>query len=137
MVVQSQLEALGLNVEIVDLEWGAFLETYVQDLGAWDLAVIPQVVKNEPSQTLGWPGGGPGSFDGDNPQAQEMVAKYFGATTIEEAQAQYDDIQQFIEDQRPLSRLGDLRVPWAATTALQPLPVFDSMVNWWSVDFAK
>ncbi|MEB4613801.1 ABC transporter substrate-binding protein [Leucobacter sp. M11] len=135
VMVQAQLQALGMNVEVESLEWAAFIERYLNDQDSWDLGLIPQVVKNEPTQTIGFVPGNPGYSDSDELHA--LLESYRSAPTIEDAQLLYNDMQQYVEDLRPLSRLGDAHSLFATSDRVKSFPIFDSTVIWWNAEMAE
>lgn len=135
VMLQAQLEELGMTVQLEGLEWAAFIEKYLNDQSSWDIGLIPQVVKNDPTQTIGFVPGNPGYLESDRLDA--LLSEYRAAPTIAEAQELFNDMQQYVEDVRPLSRIGDSHERFAQTTALAPLPVFNSTVTWWNVAAAQ
>lgn len=136
VVLQDQMSKIGVNIEIEAMEWAAFIDRYLNDYPSWDLGVITQAVKNEPTQTIGWVSNNPGYQNG-NPELERLEKEYRSAKSIEEAQGLYNDMQQYIEDLRPLSRLGDTHDMWAASSRLENFEVFDASVLWWNVTQAK
>ncbi|MFD1202277.1 ABC transporter substrate-binding protein [Leucobacter albus] len=135
VVLQDQMAAIGVNVSIEAMEWAAFIDRYLNDYDSWDLGIITQVVKNEPTQTIGWVSSNPG-YQAGSPELAALEAAYRGAETLADAQALYDDMQQYIEDLRPLSRLGDTHDLFAYSTRLENLAVFDASITWWNVTAA-
>ncbi|MBP6685110.1 MAG: hypothetical protein KA158_06785, partial [Leucobacter sp.] len=132
VVLQDQMSEIGIDVSIESMEWAAFIERYINDQESWDLGVITQVVKNEPTQTIGWVSNNPGYQAGD-PELTRLEAKYRSSATLEEAQGMYGDMQQYIEDVRPLSRLGDTHDLFATSTRLANVNVFDASIQWWNI----
>lgn len=136
VVLQDQMAKIGVNVEIESMEWAAFIDRYLNDYDSWDLGIITQAVKNEPTQTIGWVSNNPGYQDGDA-ELERLEKAYRGAPTLAEAQDLYGEMQQYIEDLRPLSRLGDTHEMWAASTSLDNFEVFDASVLWWKITPAQ
>ncbi|KIP52808.1 hypothetical protein [Leucobacter komagatae] len=89
-------------------------------------------MKNEPTQTIGWVSNNPGYQAGDTELAR-LEKEYRGSATIEDAQGLYDEMQQYIEDLRPLSRLGDTHDMFASSSRLDNIKVFDASITWWNV----
>lgn len=135
VMVQAQLKEVGVNVNVESLEWAAFIDRYLDGQDSWDLAIIPQVVKNEPSQTIGFVVGNPGYTD--SAEVTTLLDTYRSAPTIEDAQSVYNDMQQYVEDVRPLSRIGDAYALYATTDKVKSLPVFDSTIVWWNAELAN
>lgn len=135
VVVQAQLKDLGMNVELEALEWSAYSELYLENWDAWDIAVHPTISWPEPSQTIGFAPERPGYIQSE--RLTNLLADYRAVPTLDEARTFYDEMQQYIEDLRPVSQLGDAHNVYAATTALGEIPVFDSTIVWWKVQYAS
>ena len=135
VVVQSQLQKAGINVELQTLEWASYFEQFLNRQDSWDMSVFPQVPQLDPSQTVGFSSARPGFWS--TPRLNDLLTKYRNAPTLEAAAAMYDEMQQYIEDTRPLSRLGDVHEVFAASTNLQQIPTFDGSAVWWAVDFKR
>lgn len=136
VVLQDQMSEIGIDVNIESMEWAAFIERYLNDQESWDLGIITQVVKNEPTQTIGWVSNNPGYQAGDA-TLERLEAQYRSSETLADAQGMYDEMQQYIEDLRPLSRLGDTHDLFAASTRLANVNVFDASIQWWNITEAQ
>lgn len=130
VVFQEQLKAIGIPVELEAMEWGAYIERYLNDQESWDLTVLPAVTQPEPSTTVGFNEDRPGYIPSE--RIETLLSTYRALPSLDEAASFYDDMQQYIEDVRPLVKLGDVANVYAATTDLD-VPVFDSTIQWWSV----
>jgi peptide/nickel transport system substrate-binding protein len=135
VVVESQLKALGVNVTLEALEWASYFEKYKNDRDSWDLTIIPQSTEPDPSQTVGFLPGRAGYHD--TPQLRDLLTRYGAAPTMDDARTLFDEMQSYLEEVRPLSRLGDAHNVFAATKKLGTVPVFASSIVWWQVDWAK
>ncbi|WP_022888123.1 ABC transporter substrate-binding protein [Agromyces italicus] len=132
VVLQEQLKAIGVSVELEAMEWGAYIERFLNDAESWDLTVFPAVTEPEPSTVIGFIRDFPGYIPSS--RFDEMSEKYRAIPTLEEASQYYDEMQQYIEDVRPLVKLGDVANVYAATKTLD-VPVFDSSIRWWELKY--
>lgn len=135
VIIQSQLKDAGINVEIDTLEWGTFSSRYDEDPESWDMAILPMLAAQDPSQTPGLSAGRPGYWP--TPELEQMLSNYRKAMTIEDANKQYDDLQAYIESVRPLTRIYDIHGTYGATEALGEVPVFNGAIVWWNVDYVS
>lgn len=132
VVVVEQLKAMGVDATLEAYEWGAFSEKYREHRDEWDFVVFPFGTELDPTQTIGFLPNRPGYFDG--PELQELLSKFRSAPTQEDASRLFSDMQQWIEDTRPMSRLGDAHNVYAATKDLN-LPWFDGQFVWWDASW--
>lgn len=135
VVVQSQLQKVGIKVDLQTREWASYFQQFLNDQGSWDMSVFPQVPQLDPSQTVGFSPARPGYWA--SPRLNDLLARYRSAPTLKDATAMYNEMQQYIEDTRPLSRLGDAHGVFAATTKLREIPTFDGTAMWWAVEFTE
>lgn len=133
VVIQDQLKEAGVPVELEAMEWASYIDRYLNDPASYDFSLLPDVTRLEPSQTIGFVEGRPGYIESDRLSA--LLTEYRALPTIAEAQTFYDELQQYIEDERPLTRVGDAINLYAGSNALSDVPVFDSTIVWWGVDF--
>ncbi|PRI12470.1 ABC transporter substrate-binding protein [Leucobacter massiliensis] len=129
VVVAEQLKSLGVDVQLDAYEWGAFSEKYRENRDEWDLVVFPFSTEVDPTQTIGFLPDRAGYFDG--PELQELLQRFRSAPTQAEASALYDDMQGYIEQTRPMSRIGDAHNVYAANKDLE-LPWFSEHFVWWN-----
>ncbi|WP_394617512.1 ABC transporter substrate-binding protein [Lentzea sp. JNUCC 0626] len=135
VVVQSQLQKVGIKVELQTREWASYFQQFLSEQTTWDMSVFPQVLQLDPSQTVGFSKSRPGYWA--SPRLDDLLARYRSAPTLKDATAMYDEMQRYIEDTRPLSRLGDNHGVYAATTRLRDVPTFDGAAVWWAVEFGE
>ncbi|WP_440312299.1 ABC transporter substrate-binding protein [Leucobacter chromiireducens] len=129
VVVVEQLKGMGVDATLDAYEWGAFSEKYRERRDEWDLVVFPFGTELDPTQTIGFLPTRAGYFDG--PELQKLLADFRGAPTQAEASALFSDMQQWIEDTRPMSRIGDAHNVYAANKDLD-LAWFDGHFVWWN-----
>ena len=133
VVIQQQLAGLGLKVKIESYDWPTFTEIRNKK-DAWDLMVLSNSFKFEPSQNLilskdfaGWT---------NDPKLEELLKKFRGAATMEEAKSLYDELQAWNQVYLPAAKVGDLDVVIAAGKHVGALPVMGGPV-WWSAKLAE
>lgn len=129
VVVVEQLKEMGVDATLDAYEWGAFSEKYRERRDEWDLVVFPFGTELDPTQTIGFLPTRAGYFDG--PELQALLTKFRGAPTQAEASALFDDMQSWIEEKRPMSRIGDAHNVYAANKNLDPA-WFDGHFMWWN-----
>ncbi|UTX53562.1 ABC transporter substrate-binding protein [Leucobacter aridicollis] len=129
VVVVEQLKGMGVAATLDAYEWGAFSEKYRERRDEWDLVVFPFGTELDPTQTIGFLPTRAGYFDG--PELQKLLADFRSAPTQADASALFSDMQQWIEDTRPMSRIGDAHNVYAANKDLD-LAWFDGHFVWWN-----
>ncbi|MCS3429470.1 ABC transporter substrate-binding protein [Leucobacter aridicollis] len=129
VVVVEQLKGMGVDATLDAYEWGAFSEKYRERRSEWDLVVFPFGTELDPTQTIGFLPTRAGYFDG--PELQALLTKFRSAPTQAEASALFDDMQSWIEETRPMSRIGDAHNVYAANKDLDPA-WFDGHFMWWN-----
>ncbi len=129
VVVVEQLKAMGVEATLDAYEWGAFSEKYRENRDEWDLVVFPFGTELDPTQTIGFLPTRAGYFDG--PELQALLAKFRSAPTQADASAIYDEMQEWIEETRPMTRIGDAHNVYAANKDLE-LPWFEGRFVWWN-----
>lgn len=130
VVVSEQLKGMGFDVKLDAYEWGAFSEKYREKRSEWDVVVFPFGQETDPTQTLGflpnraW-------YSEDNAKLQDLLKRFRAAPTQADASAMFDEMQQYIEDTRPMSRIGDAHNVYAANKDLE-LDWFEGHFTWWN-----
>lgn len=134
VVVVEQLKGMGVDATLDAYEWGAFSEKYRERRDEWDFVVFPFGTELDPTQTIGFLPTRAGYFDG--PELQALLAKFRGAPTQAEASAIFDEMQTWVEETRPMSRIGDAHNVYAANKDLE-LAWFDGHFTWWNAEWKK
>lgn len=130
VVVAEQLKEMGFEVKLDAYEWGAFSEKYREKRAEWDAVVFPFGQETDPTQTIGflpdraW-------YSEDNTELQDLLKRFRAAPTQADASAMFDEMQQYIEDTRPMSRIGDAHNVYAANKDLE-LDWFEGHFTWWN-----
>lgn len=130
VVVAEQLKEMGFDVQLDAYEWGAFSEKYREKRDEWDVVVFPFGQETDPTQTIGflpdraW-------YSADNAELQDLLQRFRAQPTQADASAMYDEMQQYIEDTRPMSRIGDAHNVYASNANLD-LDWFEGHFTWWN-----
>src|SRR5699024_4907946 len=105
VVIQSQLEGLGLNVKLEVYDWPTLLDK-TEDPDAYDIYVLNDLVTPQPTSHLymlpdfaGWT---------DSPELQELITSFRGKSTLEVAQEDYDALVESYYDYVPIVKVGDI-----------------------------
>ncbi|GGR13201.1 ABC transporter substrate-binding protein [Agromyces mediolanus] len=132
VVVAEQLKGIGVDVKLEALEWASYFDKYKEGRDEWDLTIIPQGTVTDPTQTVGFLPNRAGYYD--TPELHDLLARFRAAPTQDDATLIFDEMQQYIETYRPLTRLGDAHNVYAASKDLE-LPVFNSHFVWWNASW--
>ena len=133
VVVAEQLKEMGFTVTLDAYEWGAFSEKYREKRDEWDAVVFPFGQETDPTQTIGflpdraW-------YSADNAQLQDLLKRFRAQPTQADASAMFGEMQQYIEDTRPMSRIGDAHNVYASNTNLD-LDWFEGHFTWWNAEW--
>ena len=127
VVIEQLLRELGLDPELVVSDWATFSETR-DDPAAWEVMVLSNTPKIDPSSLAfmrkdfaGWT---------DSPELDAILADYRGSRTLEEARGKYDEIQRWVYDYVPVTKVADIKYLLASTTDVeQEIPLFGS-IDW-------
>lgn len=127
IVVQEQLSNLGLNVKLEVYDWPTFTERR-DDPNSYDISVMSSTAKIEPTSLTflrkdftGWT---------DSEELDEILERIRLAPSIEEAQGMYDDLQAWFMDYKPVVKLGDGDVLFAAGESVSDLVDVDGIIFW-------
>ena len=127
IVVQEQLKNLGINIKLEVYDWPTFTERR-NDPNSYDISVMSSTSKIEPTSLTfmrkdftGWT---------DSEELDEILERMRLAPSIEDAQAMYDDLQTWFMDYKPVVKLGDGDVLFAAGESVSPLVDVDGIIFW-------
>lgn len=127
VVVQQQLEGLGMDVDLEIYDWPTLLDKR-EDEGAYEIYIIGNVSVPEPSATVflledyaGWT---------DSDDLRSLVAEYRGKPTLEEAKSLFDDFQDFYWDYIPAIKIGDFNRVSSMRSTVKNVKYQDGFVLW-------
>lgn len=105
VVIQEQLKQIGINATLEIVDWPTALDLQQNNTDAWDAFVTSSQIVSTPPQLIvlspTWGGG----FD--DPKVTEAMKSIEAAPSLEEAQAQWDELQLYAwEELLPIVQLG-------------------------------
>jgi len=102
IVIQKQLEEIGINVNLEVYDWAAFLDLYRDDPDAWDILTLLNTMVPDPasleSLEQGWI---------DSPELDDLLLDFRSRPSLDEAMSLYDDIQEWYWDYVPVIKISD------------------------------
>ncbi|GAJ98290.1 LOW QUALITY PROTEIN: dipeptide-binding ABC transporter, periplasmic substrate-binding component [Geomicrobium sp. JCM 19055] len=103
VVLQQQMEQMGLNVAIEVYDWPTLLEMN-QDENAYDIFVLANVSAAEPGSNVFMNPDYPGWSE-----VPSVVDDFRASSTLEEAQDKYDEVLEWYWEYVPVVRIGDFK----------------------------
>lgn len=104
VVVQEQLEQIGMNVKLEVYDWPTFLD-YREDEDKWDIHIMANTEVPEPATTSflksslsGWV---------NSPELDKLLDEFKSKPTLEDAREMYDDLVEWYWDYLPVVKFGD------------------------------
>ncbi|MFV0503839.1 MAG: ABC transporter substrate-binding protein [Lachnospirales bacterium] len=126
IVLQEQLRQVGINAEVLNLDFPSFMETK-SDLGKWDIFITSNSYNVIPPQILAvnpqWAG-----FS--EPEVSEYLNKIRIAPSKEEAQEEWANLQQFIYEFGAATAIGHYKSAMATTDKVENFVYFDHPIYW-------
>ncbi|RCW76861.1 ABC transporter substrate-binding protein [Saliterribacillus persicus] len=126
IVVQEQLNQLGMNVEVENYDLATFLELKNQP-SEWDMFAAGTGYVTIPAQLLAL---NPGFAGLDDPTAQEMLAEVRTAETPEDAYANWDELQGYLYDSLSTTVFGHQKDIIATSDNVQGFEPFQAPILW-------
>ncbi|WP_018236196.1 ABC transporter substrate-binding protein [Ensifer sp. BR816] len=127
IVIQQQLQGLGLNVKVESYDWSTFVKVRA-DKNAWDLIIMAAVPKADPTQLIflnkDLPGGA------QDAGLEKILTKFRNAKTTEEAQKLYGDLDAWNQEYIPSVRIGEVDYPFAMSKRVEGLQVQYEPIPW-------
>lgn len=125
--LQQELESIGLNVKLDNYDWATLLDKMVDET-AYDINMIWLGYKPEPTahhflntQISGWT---------DSDELTELMAKFRGQPTLEDAKPVYDELQAWFYDYIPAIKLGDYNRVDSTRNTVENYQYSDRMILW-------
>lgn len=127
IVIQNQLEEIGMNVDLAVYDWPTFLE-YRDDEDAWDLFTVVNTAVPEPLTTnylnssyAGWT---------DSAELENLKEEFEGQKSLEDAEAYFDNLQQWFVDYKPIIKIGESNNIHGAGDHVQGLEFYRGFILW-------
>ncbi len=128
LVVQEELSKIGINATL-DVYDSATKSTRRSDKTAWELVVITNQTKVEPTQLTFFRSSFPGWTD--DPRVTELLADLMAAPSLDEAKTHYDGLQQWFVDYVPIAKLGDVSEVYAYRPEVTGIDALDPALIVW------
>src|SRR5690625_703982 len=108
VIVQSQLEAIGLNVTLDVYDWSTLLDTRSNHPDKYDIMLSWVGYKPEPT-SLHYFNPGVSGFT-DSPELDDLLEEFRGQPTLEDAKPVYEKLQQWLYyDYISTTKIGDFK----------------------------
>lgn len=127
IVVQRQLEEIGMNIDLAVYDWPTFLD-YRDNEDAWDIFTVVNTAVPEPLTTnylnnsyAGWT---------DSPELDELKEEFESQTSLEEAEAYFDHLQQWFVDYKPIVKIGESNNIHGVNDNVHGLEFYRGFVLW-------
>ncbi|OLO28115.1 ABC transporter substrate-binding protein [Alkalihalophilus pseudofirmus] len=127
VVLQQQLEKLGINTNLEVYDWPSFL-TKRSDPDAYDLLIGISSPKPDPTTMaflrndfVGWT---------ESPELDQIIEEFKSAPSLDEAKPVYDDLQKWFYDYKPISKLGDYTLVYGVRDHVENYNFLDGPIFW-------
>ncbi|MCC9069811.1 ABC transporter substrate-binding protein [Arthrobacter cryoconiti] len=128
VVIQQQLEAVGMKVDLDVTDYATVVEKRSKDTG-WDMAMASFVYQSNPSQLYAVSSTFAGSVK-DVPKRDQLLKDLRAAATPEAAQAVWATLQGYIwTDYLPFVFYGDFDTVFIGTDKVQNLELFQGVIG--------
>ena len=139
VIIQSQLQAIGIEVKIRTVEWAAFLKQFVTP-GYFDAVILGWTITQDPDAFDVWHssrvGGGLNFIGFANAEADAVLEA--GRSTFDQAtrKAAYDKFQEILHSEQPYTFLYvpyELSAVQKRFRGIEPTPagIFYNTNQWW------
>lgn len=127
VVIQEQLEQLGIDVELNVYDWATLLEKN-EDEDEYDMFVMGFVAVPEPSSLFFMRESYPGWTDSE--ELPGLLKKFRGKPSLEEAQDYYDTLLEWYWDYIPIIKIGDFNRVSSTRSTVSDFLYQDGFVFW-------
>lgn len=127
VVLQEQLQAIGMNVNLEVYDWPTLSDKIYQE-DAYDIFMMGNTPASEPTSSVFlWP-----DYAGwiDDPKLEQMIDEFRTLPTIEEAKPLFDDFQAWFYDYVPSIRFGDFNRVASTRDTVSDFQFQDGFVFW-------
>ncbi len=129
-VVKENLENIGIECEIITLDWASFVERR-KDSSFWDIYISAFTTVPLPQMKSYFQPSFPGWMDEESP-SYDVLKKMGEAATIEEAVAIWCEGQSVLFDYNPIYIAGHYSTVYAHTSSLKNVTVQNGFFFWHS-----
>lgn len=131
VVLQSQLKKLGVNSRLSTYDYATMTQRR-DDPTAWNLIVVMNFTKLEPTQMTFFRGDFPGWTK--DARLDKVMARFRSAPSVSAAQPIYGDLQRWFVDYVPVVKLGEASDVYASSPDVTGVRALDSTLVLWSAD---
>lgn len=129
LVVQQELEAVGIKVELIVVDW-ATLTQFRTDSSKYDVYVTSFASVPVPSLKLYFGPTYPGWTGTDDPHILSLVDAFNASKTREEAKHNWDVLQGYSWEYLPLMNLGHYNAAMAWSDKVENLNIYSGVYFW-------
>lgn len=127
LVVQSQLNDIGMNVKLEVYDWPTLLDK-TQDENEYDMYVLIDLPVPEPSSHLFMIPDFPGWTD--SPEMLDLVAEFRSQQSLEDAKAYYDELLKWYYSYVPAVTVGDIKNVNYIRNTVSNFKIQDRFILW-------
>ncbi|MEH7108980.1 ABC transporter substrate-binding protein [Bacillus sp. JJ1764] len=127
VIIQSQLEKIGLNVKLEVYDWPTLLNK-TSDPNEYDIYVVIDLPVPEPTSNLSLIPGFAGWTN--SPEMLDLVSKIRGLPSLDEAKAQYGELLKWYYDYVPDIKVGDIKKVDYLRKTVSNYQFQDRMILW-------
>lgn len=127
VVVQAQLEAIGMNVNLEAYDWATASELR-EDENAFDMYIMGNVPVPDPTSNVYLMKDYPGWTDSQ--ELDEIIHKFRNQPTLEDAKPVYDELQAWFYDYMPVVKIGDYNAVSTMPKAVENFQHQDRPILW-------
>ncbi|WP_148257286.1 ABC transporter substrate-binding protein [Treponema primitia] len=127
LVMQQQLEAIGINVKVTTVDWATVM-AYISDPVRFDIYTtsfssvpVPSLKLYFAATYAGW---------SDDPTLQKYVSAFNAATSREEARQIWDTLQEYSWEYLPILNLGHYIAASAWNKKVENVTVYNGLYFW-------
>lgn len=130
VILEQQLEDIGMNVEVEIFDWSTLLETR-GDLSAWDIAITGFAFRVDPAQlhTNNCEWGGRWCSE----EKEELVGQMLSEVDLDERLALWEQIQEMAYEEAALIKFGDGNALLAYSPRLNDVTLTQLIPAFWNV----
>lgn len=127
IVLQQQLEKLGLNAKVDVYDWPTYLDKRSEKTG-FDILLGTSTPKLDPTSMaflredfVGWT---------DSPELPGLIKEFKTAPSLEEAKLIFNDLQEWFYEYKPVTKVGDFSKIHAVRSNVSGYKYLDGPIIW-------
>lgn len=127
VVIHDQLKKMGINAKLDIYDWPTVLEKSESKFGDWDAYITTASTVSTPTQLIALGAG----WSGDYPEVDQKLLEIETASTLEEAQALWDDLQLLLwEEIQPIAHIGGYSSLYGFSKKLEGITATTGPIFW-------